>query len=135
MKATQGIMETAIYADDLDAAEAFYRDAFGLELVSKVPDRLVFFKCGQQMLLVFNPQKSRELDPNIVIPRHGAEGAGHFCFFRQGSGRNHRMVRPFRRVGCGYRAASHLTERGAIGLCARPGGQFGRGWRGSVLGL
>ncbi len=81
MKATQGIMETAIYADDLDAAEAFYRDVFGLELVSKVPDRLVFFKCGQQMLLVFNPQKSRELDPNIVIPRHGTEGAGHFCFY------------------------------------------------------
>ncbi len=80
MKATGGIMETAIYARDLDAAEAFYRDVFGLELVSKVPDRLVFFKCGQQMLLLFNPDKSRENDPEIVIPRHGTEGAGHFCF-------------------------------------------------------
>lgn len=81
MKATCGIMETAIYADDLDAAEAFYCDVFGLELVSKVPGRLVFFRCGQQMLLVFNPKKSRESDPEIVIPRHGTEGAGHFCFY------------------------------------------------------
>ena len=37
MKATQGILETAIYARDLDAAEAFYRDVFGLERVSRVP--------------------------------------------------------------------------------------------------
>ena len=81
MKMASGIMETVIYARDLDAAEAFYRDVFGLELVSKVPGRLVFFKCGQQMLLVFNPDKSRENDPNIVIPRHGTEGAGHFCFY------------------------------------------------------
>lgn len=81
MKMASGILETVIYARDLEAAEAFYRDVFGLEPVSKVPDRLVFFKCGQQMLLVFNPDKSREKDPNIVIPRHGTEGAGHFCFY------------------------------------------------------
>ncbi len=80
MKATQGIMETAIYARDLDAVEAFYRDVFGLELVSKVPGRLVFFKCGRQMLLVFNPDKSRAQDPASSIPRHGTEGEGHFCF-------------------------------------------------------
>lgn len=80
MKATQGILETAIYARDLDAAETFYRDVFGLDLVSKVPGRLVFFKCGPQMLLVFNPDKSREVDPGIAIPRHGTEGEGHVCF-------------------------------------------------------
>ena len=80
MKATQGILETAIYARDLDAAEAFYRDVFGLERVSRVPGRLVFFKCGQQMLLVFNPEFTRAEDPGIVIPRHGTEGEGHFCF-------------------------------------------------------
>ncbi|MDB5665256.1 VOC family protein, partial [Cypionkella sp.] len=62
MKATKGIMETAIYARDLVAAEAFYRNVFGLEVVSKAPGRLVFFRCGQQMLLVFNPEKSRAAD-------------------------------------------------------------------------
>ena len=80
MQARQGLLETAIYARDLDAAEAFYRDVFGLDLVSKVPGRLVFFRCGQQMLLLFNPDKSREVNPNIPIPRHGTEGEGHFCF-------------------------------------------------------
>lgn len=80
MKATQGILETVIYARDLDATEAFYRDVFGLDLIERVPGRLVFFKCGPQMLLVFNPDKSRAADPTIVLPRHGTEGAGHFCF-------------------------------------------------------
>lgn len=81
MKAPRGIMETAIYARDLDAAEAFYRDVFGLTVIAKVPGRLVFFRCGQQMLLVFHPDKSRQADPTILIPRHGTEGAGHFCFY------------------------------------------------------
>jgi catechol 2,3-dioxygenase-like lactoylglutathione lyase family enzyme len=81
MRPPSAIMETALYADDIDAIEAFYRDVFGLEVVTKVPDRLVFFKCGQQMLLIFNPQKSREQDPGIPIPRHGAIGEGHFCFY------------------------------------------------------
>lgn len=80
MKATQGILETVIYARDVDAAEAFYRDVFGLDLVSKVPERWAFFRCGRQMLLVFNPEKSREAGSGTVIPRHGTEGAGHFCF-------------------------------------------------------
>jgi catechol 2,3-dioxygenase-like lactoylglutathione lyase family enzyme len=81
MKAPSAIMETVIYAADIDAAENFYRDVFGLKMVSKVADRLVFFKCGQQMLLIFNPEKSRDNDPAIGIPRHGTEGEGHFCFY------------------------------------------------------
>lgn len=81
MRAPSAIMETSIYADDIDVAERFYRHVFGLEVVTKVPDRLVFFKCGQQMLLVFNPQKSREQDAGIPIPRHGTTGEGHFCFY------------------------------------------------------
>ena len=81
MRPPSAIMETAIYADDIDTAEVFYRDVFGLELITKVPDRLVFFKCGQQMLLIFNPEKSSETNPNIPIPRHGATGQGHFCFY------------------------------------------------------
>ena len=61
-------------AHDLDAAEAFYRDVFELEIVRKLPGQFVFFRCGQQMLLVFDPEKSRKADPENPIPRHGAAG-------------------------------------------------------------
>ncbi|WP_415182802.1 VOC family protein [Phaeovulum sp.] len=83
MKPATALLETAIYAKDIDAAEAFYRDVFGLTVVSKADDRLVFLRCGTQMLLVFNPAFSAHEDPAIAIPRHGATGAGHFCFRAQ----------------------------------------------------
>ncbi len=79
MKA-EGILETAIYAEDINAAEAFYTDVFGLQVVVKVPETFVFLRCGSQMLLVFNPEKSVVETPDNPIPRHGAIGAGHFCF-------------------------------------------------------
>ena len=75
-----GIMETAIYAADVAAAVAFYRDVFGLTVVTEVPGRLAFLMCGQQMLLIFNPELSQQPDPTHAIPRHGATGQGHFCF-------------------------------------------------------
>lgn len=81
MRPPAAIMEIAIYADDLDDAEAFYRDVFGLEIVRKLPGQFIFFKCGQQMLLVFDPQQSRKVTPDNPIPRHGAVGQGHFCFY------------------------------------------------------
>ncbi|CUX28804.1 lactoylglutathione lyase [Rhizobium oryzihabitans] len=81
MRPPAAIMETAIYADDLDAAEAFYRDVFGLEVVRRLAGQFVFFKCGRQMLLIFDPQQSRKATPDNPIPRHGATGQGHFCFY------------------------------------------------------
>lgn len=81
MQPPTAIMETAIYVNDLEAAEAFYRDVFGLEIIRNVPGSFVFFRCGQQVLLVFDPEKSRKADPDNPIPRHGTAGEGHFCFF------------------------------------------------------
>ena len=80
MQPPSGIMETVIYASDLNAAEQFYRDVFGLEVVRQLPGQFVFFRCGQQMLLIFDPETSRVADAGNPIPRHGANGAGHFCF-------------------------------------------------------
>lgn len=80
MQPPQAILETVIYASDLEAAERFYRDVFGLEVVRKLPQQFVFFRCGQQMLLIFNPEKSSEANPANPVPRHGATGRGHFCF-------------------------------------------------------
>jgi catechol 2,3-dioxygenase-like lactoylglutathione lyase family enzyme len=78
-----GILETVLYAHDLDAAEAFYRDVLGLDWVAKVDDRHVFFRLGQQMLLLFNPSVTivpANAGALLPIPLHGAVGDGHVCF-------------------------------------------------------
>ena len=71
------ILETALYADDLDRAEAFYTLVLGLHLFAKEADRHLFFKFGGQMLLIFNPAKT--LQESEIAP-HGARGAGHVAF-------------------------------------------------------
>lgn len=72
------ILETCLYVDHLDKAERFYVDVLGVELVSRQEGRDVFLRCGQRMLLLFNPLASRE--SNGRFPPHGAFGAGHLAF-------------------------------------------------------
>lgn len=72
------VLETCLYVDDLDAAAAFYRDVLGLELRSRVEGRHVFFRCGQAMLLIFNPAATRVATGDV--PTHGATGPGHVGF-------------------------------------------------------
>ena len=77
-----GILETILYARDLDTVERFYRDVLGMEPATKVSGRHIFYRCGQQMLLMFNPDvtsKAQNLDGQS-IPSHGAIGPGHLCF-------------------------------------------------------
>ncbi|PEN13708.1 glyoxalase/bleomycin resistance/extradiol dioxygenase family protein [Longibacter salinarum] len=73
-----GVLETCLYAHDLDAAATFYGDVLGLEFVSRSEGRHVFFRCGSQMVLIFNPDATN--DPEGTLPPHGAEGAGHVAF-------------------------------------------------------
>jgi catechol 2,3-dioxygenase-like lactoylglutathione lyase family enzyme len=78
-----GILESALYVDDLDRAEAFYRDVLGLEPIAAVKGRHVFFRCGDGILLVFNAEETaRPLPPGarFPVPPHGASGQGHLCF-------------------------------------------------------
>jgi catechol 2,3-dioxygenase-like lactoylglutathione lyase family enzyme len=81
MKATK-VLETCLYVDDLVRAERYYTDVLGLEFVSRQEGRHVFFRCGQAMVLLFNPLASREasLVAGTPIPLHGAFGAGHAAF-------------------------------------------------------
>ena len=76
MKA-RGVFETVLYARDLDATEAFYRDVFGLEVLGRGKVAVVF-RCGPGVLLVFDPEVSRR--PGRPVPSHGTEGAGHVAF-------------------------------------------------------
>ncbi|HRK35077.1 MAG TPA: VOC family protein [Candidatus Hydrogenedentes bacterium] len=77
MKATR-ILETCLYVDDLDAAEAFYRDVIGLEFYAKQEGRHVFFRCGTSMFLLFNPDATS--DPTLPFGGHGCRGPGHAAF-------------------------------------------------------
>jgi catechol 2,3-dioxygenase-like lactoylglutathione lyase family enzyme len=72
------ILETCVYASDLDAAEHFYADVLGLTPYSRQEGRSVFFRLGDRMFLVFNPERTRIAD--AAVPTHGAEGAGHAAF-------------------------------------------------------
>lgn len=77
-----GILETVLYAKDLAATETFYRDVLGLDPFVSVAGRHLFYRCGDQMLLIFNPEAT-SIPPApdaLPVPPHGAEGPGHVCF-------------------------------------------------------
>lgn len=78
-----GILETVIYAVDLDATERFYADVLGMVPFSKLAGRQLFYRCGDQVLLIFNPRATvvpPPADAKLPVPPHGATGEGHVCF-------------------------------------------------------
>lgn len=77
-----GILETVLYAPDLAATEAFYRDVLGLTPFAKQAGRQLFYRCGNQVLLIFDPVATGKLPPpaGLPVPPHGAHGPGHVCF-------------------------------------------------------
>jgi len=77
------ILESALYVDDLEAAAAFYGGALGLEIITRVEGRHVFFRCGDGVLLLFNAEATAippTPDARLPVPPHGARGPGHLCF-------------------------------------------------------
>jgi catechol 2,3-dioxygenase-like lactoylglutathione lyase family enzyme len=85
------VLETGVYAEDLDAAERFYAEVLGLEVLLREEGRHVFFRFpgdgppGEAgVFLVFNPQASAEASEGPegggVIPGHGAHGPSHMAF-------------------------------------------------------
>lgn len=77
------ILESPIYARDLDAAGAFYGEVLGLEEIARVQGRHIFYRCGQAVLLVFNPDETVHApheNARLPVPPHDARGEGHLCF-------------------------------------------------------
>jgi catechol 2,3-dioxygenase-like lactoylglutathione lyase family enzyme len=71
------VVETAIYVDDLSAAENFYHRILGLTVIAREASRHVFFQVGDSnVLLAFIPRTTLQGDK---LPPHGAEGPGHFA--------------------------------------------------------
>lgn len=78
-----GILESALYCRDLATAEVFYAEVLGLERIARVEGRHVFFRCGDGVLLLFDPEATKtppDPDARLPVPPHGMRGEGHLCF-------------------------------------------------------
>ncbi|MBC2596446.1 VOC family protein [Ruficoccus amylovorans] len=71
------ILETCLYAEDLEAAEAFYNRLLASEPHAREPGKYIFYRLDGAMLLIFNPHESAR---NDEVPTHGTTGPGHTCF-------------------------------------------------------
>lgn len=79
----QGVLETAVYVDDLEKAEQFYGGVLGLPKIFAAAGRQLVFSCQESILLVFNPEhtaRERIVVNGGTIPLHGNHGAGHVAF-------------------------------------------------------
>jgi catechol 2,3-dioxygenase-like lactoylglutathione lyase family enzyme len=72
-----GIKETCIYVHDLEVARTFYIDRLGLTLISYVPGKHLFLRAGHSILLIFNPEDSKN---KKSPPAHFGGGHQHFAF-------------------------------------------------------
>lgn len=71
-----GIVETALYVDDMEASARFYRDTFGFETIIE-GERLFALKIAdRQILLLFKKGASRDLPQTA----HDGEGQLHLAF-------------------------------------------------------
>ena len=77
------VLESSLYCPDLDAAERFYRNVLGLDVVTRQLGRHVFLRCGEGMVLLFNPAATADSAVPTggppMVP-HGAYGPGHLAF-------------------------------------------------------
>lgn len=82
------VLESALYVDDLDAAEAFYDRVFALPKIRRDGARHLFYRCGDGVLLLFNPAETERPPPPgaLPVPPHGARGPGHLCFAAEPQG-------------------------------------------------
>ncbi len=71
------IKETCLYSRDLHTARAFYEGKLGLKCFSFIEGRFAFFRAGESVLLVFDPDFSKNQNS---LPPHWSTGAYHFAF-------------------------------------------------------
>ena len=82
MPQLSGVIETALYVDDLDRARAFYEEVLGLEALTADPRFVAFDVGGRSVLLLFrrgSAPKTIQL-PGGTIPPHDGSGPIHMAF-------------------------------------------------------
>jgi catechol 2,3-dioxygenase-like lactoylglutathione lyase family enzyme len=77
-----GVIETALYVDDLDRARAFYEEVLGLEALTADPRFVAFDVGGRSVLLLFRRGSTPETIqlPGGTIPPHDGSGPIHMAF-------------------------------------------------------
>ena len=70
------IKETCIYVHDLNKTSDFYHGKLGMEIITRIEGKHVFFRAGGSVLLCFI---SGTTEKNIHTPPHGASGNIHFA--------------------------------------------------------
>lgn len=77
-----GVLETAVYSDDLRRAHAFYGGVLGLQRVLDTPRMMTYAVAPAAVLLVFKRGATTEdsKTPEGLIPGHHSVGPAHFAF-------------------------------------------------------
>lgn len=78
----RGVLETAVYVDDLAAADRFYGDVLGLRRVLDTPRMMTYAVAPGQVLLVFRRGMTRDDTETEggTVPGHHSQGPAHFAF-------------------------------------------------------
>jgi catechol 2,3-dioxygenase-like lactoylglutathione lyase family enzyme len=77
-----GILESSIYADDMERAKRFYEDVMGLKPLFSDRRLTAYSVAGRTVLLIF--QRGGSIEPSTMpggtIPGHDGAGPLHFAF-------------------------------------------------------
>jgi catechol 2,3-dioxygenase-like lactoylglutathione lyase family enzyme len=82
MPAIEGLLESALYVDDMERSVAFFREVMGLSTMIE-SERLTAFDAGRQgVLLIFKRGTSIQDMPGSggVVPGHDGQGPLHMAF-------------------------------------------------------
>ena len=82
MPKLSGVIETALYVDDLERARSFYEDVLGLSRLTGDARFLAFDVGGRSVLLLFHRGATLETVrlPGGTIPPHDGSGPIHVAF-------------------------------------------------------
>ncbi len=82
MPRLDGVLETALYTDDMERARIFYEDVLGLEPVFSDARLTAYGVAARSMLLIFRRGRATETTtmPGGVIPGHDGAGPLHVAF-------------------------------------------------------
>lgn len=83
MPTLSGVIETALYVDDMNRASKFYEEILGLRRIGGDGDRLHAYSVGDRnvLLLFKRGSTAQPVDTPVgVIPPHDGSGQNHFAF-------------------------------------------------------
>jgi catechol 2,3-dioxygenase-like lactoylglutathione lyase family enzyme len=113
MSAVAGLAEIVLWVRDMEAALHFYRDMFGLEIISppEVPNK--FLRAGdgasgvpEMIVLVPHPDKS------VEFPREKTKRVLHHLAFRVDGSAYEELQERFTRAGLEVRSGVHPVLKG-----------------------